>query len=76
MIREPTVNKNNRCTPLRTAEMLQVFEKDTTTPHSGDDSGTFNGYRVTDTGATDRANGQRCESVEYRDADEASLAWV
>ena len=32
-------------------------------------------YRITDTGATDSAAGQQCESVEYREPDEASLAW-
>ena len=33
-------------------------------------------YRITDTGATDSSNGMRCESVEYEDADEASLNYI
>lgn len=33
-------------------------------------------YRVTDTGATNRSNGQRMTSVTFRDADKESLAWL
>lgn len=33
-------------------------------------------YRIVDTGATDSSNGTRCESTEYREADEASLDYV
>lgn len=33
-------------------------------------------YRTTDSGATDRSNGQQATRVSYEDADERSLAWA